>query len=159
MNYNPSTIERIADINLGIRVDKASIAIAGISTKPLFNVEGGRVLVRALIGEVTVAIQDQANAAKFRATPDVGAVADMCGAGATQNMALGGLVSCPCTLANTAMNVTTTTGVGCVPGPQNGGVVVAAGQIGFNTAADNTGEMKFSLWYVPLDAGAYVAAV
>lgn len=158
MNYNPSTISRIADINLGIRVDKASIAIAGISTKSLFNVIGGRVLVRALIGEVTVAIQDQANAAKFRLTPTSGAVADMCGAGATQNMALYGLISCPCTLANTALNVTTTTGTGCVPGPQNGGVVCAAGVIGLNTAADNTGEMKFSVWYVPIDEGAYVEA-
>jgi hypothetical protein len=158
MNYNPSTISRIADINLGIRVDKPSLLIGGITTKPLFNVKGGRVLVRALIGEVTVAIQDQANAAKFRATPTVGAVADMCGAGATQNMALGGLISCPCTLANTAMNVTTTTGVGSVPGPQNGGVIVAVGTIGLNTAADNTGEMKFSVWYVPLDDGAYVEA-
>jgi len=158
MNYNPSTISRIADINLGIRVDKPSLLIGGISTKALFNVKVGRVLVRALIGEVTVAIQDQANAAKFRATPTVGSVADMCGAGATQNMALGGLVSCPCTAANTAMIVTTTTGVGCVPGPQNGGVVVAVGTIGFNTAADNTGEMKFSVWYVPLDDGAYIEA-
>jgi hypothetical protein len=158
-SYSPSTISRIADINLGIRVDKAALAIAGITTKPLFTVTGGRILVRALVGEVTVAIQDQANAMKFVSTPTVGAVADMCAAGATQNMAIGGLISLPGTTIATAAHVTTTTAVGAVPACNTAGIIVAAGVIGVATAADNTGSMKFSLWYVPLDDGAYVTAV
>jgi len=158
MNYNPSTQSRIADINLGIRVDKAAIAIAGISTKDIFTVVGGRVLVRALIGEVTVAIQAQANAAKFRSTPTVGAVADMCATGETNNMAVGGMISLPGTSIATAAHVTSTTAVGAVPACNTAGIIVPAGTIGFNTAADNTGSMKFTLWYVPLDDGAYVVA-
>ena len=37
-------------------------------------------------------------------------------------------------------------------------VVVPAGTIDLNCAASNTGAVKWSLWYIPLDAGATVTA-
>jgi hypothetical protein len=37
-------------------------------------------------------------------------------------------------------------------------MVVAAGTIDLDCAASNTGSVKWSIWYVPLDDGAYVEA-
>ena len=64
-NYNLSTRQRVADLVTGLRVDKAAISIAAASTKSLFTVAGGNVLVLGLVGEVTVVIQTQANNTKF----------------------------------------------------------------------------------------------
>lgn len=160
MNYSPSTVSRIADINLGIRVDKDSMVITGISTKPIFTVVGGRVLVRALIAQCAdVAIQAQANATTFVSTPTVGAVADMCAAADINNMAIGGMLSLPGITIATVAHMTTTTAVGAVPACDATGIIVPAGVIGLKTAASNSGQMKFSLFYIPLDDGAYVTAV
>src|SRR3546814_19477954 len=59
----------------GQRVTSGVTAITGISTKPLFTVTGGRVIITSLIGEVTTVIQAQTNAAKIVFGPD-GAGAD-----------------------------------------------------------------------------------
>ena len=158
-NYAPSTRKRIADINLGIRVDRAAATMTGASTKSLFNVEGGRVLVRALVGEVTVAVANSTNNAKFVSTPDVGSVADMCAVGATQNLGIGGLVSLPGTSIATAMHVSSTTAAGAVPACNTSGIIAAAGVIGYNNSHSTDGTLKFSIWYVPLDEGAYVTSV
>jgi hypothetical protein len=37
-------------------------------------------------------------------------------------------------------------------------VVVAAGAIHLDCAASNTGSVKWSIWYVPFDDGAYITA-
>lgn len=159
-NYNASTIARIADINLGIRVDKAALAIAGISTKPIFTVSGGAVLVKALVGTVaTTKIQNQACNLKFVATATGGAATDMSADGSIIDLALGGMVSLPGESIATATHVTATTANSAVPGCNTAGIIVREGSIGFATSADNTGSMKFSLFYVPLDDGAYVTAV
>lgn len=158
-NVSRSTRDAIALTNLGIRVDKAETALLGVSTKPIFTVAVGRVLVRALVGEVVIAVQDQSNGIKFVSTPTVGAATDMCAVGAGQNMGVGGLISLPGTSIATAAHVSATTAAGAVPGCNTAGIIVAAGTIGVNTAASGTGSMKFSIWYVPLDDGAYVTAV
>jgi hypothetical protein len=152
-NYSPSTIDRIADLVMGIKVDKAAIAIAGVSTKSLFTVAGGKVLVLGLIGEVTVIIQNQANNTKFVSTPTTGTAVDLCTTTSIANLEAGGLIALP---AATGSALTKGNAGGLTS--QLAGAVVPIGTIGINTAADNTGNMKFSLWYVPLDDGAYVTA-
>ena len=49
MNYNQSTRARLADVKMGMRVDKASFALA--STLQLFNIVAGRVALLRLLGE------------------------------------------------------------------------------------------------------------
>lgn len=152
-NYNQSTRNQVANINTGLRISKASIAIAAISTKSLFTVIGGNCLIIGLIGEVTTIIETQANASKYISTPTVGTAVDMCAAVDITAQEVGGLFTITGVLAAAA--VKGTAGAGVMMTTRQ---VVAPGVIGFNTAADNTGAMKFTVWYVPLEDGAYIEA-
>ena len=152
-NYAPSTRARIADLITGMRVDKAAIAIAAISTKSLFTVVGGNCLVVGLIGDVTTILEVKANNTKFISTPTVGTATDMCAGGDVTGQEAGGLLNITGVLASAALKGT----AGAAAHMANG-IVVAPGVIGLNTAADSTGNMKFSIWYVPLEDGAYIEA-
>lgn len=152
-SYNLSTRSRIADIRAGLRVDKATIAIAAVSTKSVFTVTGGNILMLGLVGEVTTIIQAQANAVKFVSTPTVGSATDLCATVDINGLEAGGLLS----VAGAAATALTKANAGSVLWAITP-IVVAPGTIGFNTAADNTGNIKFSIWYVPLEDGAYVSA-
>ena len=152
-NYAPSTRARIADLITGMRVDKGATEIAGISTKSLFTVSGGNVLIVGLIGEVTTIVETQANNTKYISTPTVGSAVDLCAVVDTTAHEVGGLLTITGVLATAAVKGSAGAGV-----MMSNGIVVAPGTIGLNTAADNTGAYKFSLWYVPLEDGATVTA-
>ena len=152
-NYDVSTRERIADLIAGLRVSKAAIDIAAISTKSLFTVIGGNCLILGLIGEVTTIIETQANNSKYISTPTVGTAVDLCAAVDITAQEVGGLLTITGVLATAA--VKGTAGAGVMMTTRQ---VVAPGVIGFDTAADNTGAMKFTIWYVPLEDGAYIEA-
>ena len=106
-----------------------------------------------LIGEVTTIIETQANASKYISTPTVGTAVDLCAAVDITAQEVGGLLTITGVLADAA--VKGTAGAGVMMTTRQ---VVAPGVIGFNTAADNTGALKFTIWYVPLEAGAYIEA-
>lgn len=143
----------IRAIALGTRVERATAALPATTTGALFTVTGGKVLITSIVGEVTTGIQAQANAIKLVATPTVGSVNDLSGTVDSNALAAGGLLGIT-GLAADAMVKSTGGGVSNLRNP----VVVAAGTIGLNTAATNTGSIKWVLTYVPLDNGASVAA-
>jgi len=138
-------------LNLGKKVAKGSTAIAGISTKPMFTITGGRVLVTALHGEVaTTDIQAQANNLTINVDPTVGAIG-----------ALGTLIETSGALIGTTFSITGNPADAIIK--NTGGaivckspVIIPAGVITYATVADNTGEMKWTIWYIPLDRAAYV---
>ena len=115
---------------------------------------GGNCLITGLIGEVTTLVQTQANNTKYVSTPTVGSAVDLCGVVDNTAHEVGGLLTITGVLATAA--VKGNAGAGVMMG---NGIVVAPGIIGLNTAADNTGAYKFSIWYVPLEDGAYIEAV
>lgn len=138
---------------LGQSTVKSTLAITGISTKGVFVVSGGKILVTSLVGEVTTAFQAQANAAKFVATPTVGTVNDLCATVETNGLILGALIGIT-GLAADAMVVSTGGGVSNLRNP----IIVKAGTIGYSTAASSTGAATFTITWVPLDDGATVVA-
>lgn len=134
----------------GIMVEKAAVAIAGISTKSLFTVVGGRVIVKTLLGEVTTGLQAKANACKFNHTPTGGNPVDLSAAVECNGDVAGTLYGIT-GLPATAMSVTIGTAVNSAYD-----IVLKPGVIGFNTAADATGAIKATVVYIPLDDGAYI---
>lgn len=152
-NYNQSARNRLMDITQGIRVDKAATAIAGISTKDLFTVAGGRCIILGLIGEVTTIVQTQANNTKYISTPTVGTAQDLCAVVDTTAHEVGGLLTITGVFATAAVKGNAGAGV-MMTTP----IIVPEGTIGINTAASNTGAYKFSIWYVPAEEGAYITA-
>ena len=97
--------------------------------------------------------ETQANNTKYISTPTVGSATDMCAVVDITAQEAGGLLNITGVLATAALKGT----AGAAAHMANG-IVVAPGVIGLNTAADNTGAMKFSIWYVPLEDGAYIEA-
>lgn len=137
----------------GLKVSKTAFTLPATATGALFTVAGGRVLITSILGEVTTAVQAQANAIKLVATPTTGTVNDLCATVESNGAALGTLLGVT-GLAADAMVKSTGGGVSGLRNP----IVVAIGVIGLNTAATNTGATKWDITYVPLDDGATVVA-
>jgi hypothetical protein len=168
-SYSPSTIDRIADINYGLRVDTPILPATGwggIAVWPLFTLVGGRVLINQLVGEITTQLGAQATLLKYYFTPTGGAQIDLSAISLT---ASGLAVGTRILAAGTIGGATTFSGIGASmaqPIPYIIGMlgpvgVPPGGVIGIQstTVALLTGAAKFSIWYVPLDEGAYLQSV
>ena len=118
----------------------------------LFTV-AGRVVLMHIVGEVTKAIQTQANNTKVTANGTVGASVDMCAVLDITGDALGTLWHITGTLANALVATTSSCGVA-----QAAPLLLAAGTIDLDCAASNAGQTKWTVRYIPLDAGALVTA-
>jgi len=145
--------DQVRSVVFGQRVEKTALAITGISTKPLFLITGGPILITSFVGVVTTIFQAQANAAKIVATPTVGTVNDLSGTVETNGAIVGALFGLT-GLAADAMVLSTGGGVSNLRNP----IVVNTGTIGLNTAASSTGAARWILTYVPLDLGAAAVA-
>lgn len=157
-SFDPGTLAMIAFINKGARVDKAATLGATLFTTakvPIFNVVGGRILLLALVGEVTVQLGADATLAKFTGTPTVGTAVDLCANSASlANATVGQRLVMTGTLAN-ALTIAEAGGSLW----QATAHIIGVGTIDITGSVQGTaGSVKFSLWYVPLDDGAYVTA-
>jgi hypothetical protein len=137
----------------GVRVDRAASNIAQSGTLDLFTVAGGRVLVWMILGQVTTIIQAQADAVKLIAHPTTGSDVDLCATADINGLEVGGKLSLNGTLA-TALGKTLAGAAAGLALP----VIIDPGVIRMNAAASNTGQIKWTLWYMPIDQGASVVA-
>lgn len=137
----------------GLRVPRATATLPQTATGTLFTVSGGLVLVTNFFGVVTTGIQAQANAVKLVATPTTGAVNDLSATVDVNGLAAGGLISITGLAGDVAVK-STGGGISSLRNP----VAVNIGNIGLNTAASNTGSVRWVLTYVPLEDGALVVA-
>lgn len=144
---------QLAAIALGTRVESGIKTVPQNALDALFTITGGKVAVMGVIGEVTTVIGGTTPSAKLVANPTVGADTDIVTA-----------------VAVTADPVGTLYGVATVGGalqvlesaaPLNQTpFVLKPGTLDLQvSAADATGAIKWSLFYVPVDDGASVAAV
>jgi hypothetical protein len=138
---------------LGKTVTRATANLPQTATGAIFTVAGGRVAVTAIVGIVTTNVQAQANAVKIVATPTTGTVNDLSTTVDINGLAAGGMLS-PTGLAGDALVKSTGGGVSGQRNP----IIVAPGAIGLSAAASNTGQVRWVLTYVPLEAGATVVA-
>ena len=137
----------------GVQVIRATSNLPQTATGNLFAVSGGRIYLTSIIGEVTTVIQAQANAIKLQSVPTVGSALDLCATVDSNGHAVGTKYGITGTLA-TAMSAAT----GGVVDMTNA-LLIPIGNIALVAAASNTGQVAWTLTYVPLDDGASVAAV
>ncbi len=138
---------------LGFRTDRATANLPATTAAPIFNIVGGRVIILGIIGEVTTVIETQANNTKLISNPTVGTSLDICAV-----------------LDITADEVGCLYGITGIPGDAligaNAGasplcarqLVLPVGAIDLSCAATNTGKVKWSVLWLPLDDGAAVVA-
>jgi hypothetical protein len=155
MNYNPSTQARLADINLGMRVNRDTAVIAN-GQNALFTVTGGRVAVIGLIGEVTSAMDATATTLQIVTNPTVGSDTVLCIASASiANAVAGQKYTLPAAVGSALV---TSTNQGAASLALHAPWIVSAGTIDLVASAANAGLAKWSIFYVPVDDGAYITA-
>lgn len=137
---------------LGKVVQRDTANLPQTATEALFTITGGRVLITSLVGEVTTVIQTQANNAKLQANPTAsGSSVDICANLDVTAKAVASLFAITGTLADAMVN-------GLAVKAQLAGIVAQTGTIDLVCSASNTGQVKWTLHYVPLDVGARVTA-
>ena len=136
-----------------VKCSRATDSLPATATETIFEVEGGRILVFALIGEVTTVIQTQACNLSVNVDSDAGAsdvIASTLDISADAVGTFYGVEGDGTALEDT--------GIGWGRVCTGGGVVIGPGAITLTTSATNTGSVKWDLYYMPLDAEAYVTA-
>lgn len=142
-------------------VTAARVLPAG-TTDQIFRVKGGRVLVKALVGEVTTAADATVTNLKVTSkklnaagTAAVGTAVDVASNVAVTSLELGGLVFVE---GDGTALVKSNAGAAFV-GANSGNWIAPNGEIYITTDATNAGAFKWDLFYMPLDEGAYVESV
>jgi hypothetical protein len=153
----PAQNSQLRNAEMGFRVQGAAKTVPQAATSTIFTVSGGRISVGLLYGVVTTVIGGTTPSAKLVATPTVGTANDMCTAVAITASEVGTQMACP--LATGSALIVVISKSGSVSGPGLGGQIVAPGTIGVNvSAADATGAIQWTLFYVPLDPASVVVA-
>ena len=150
--YNQSEQQMLSSLVLGIKVERASDTLAQTGTQTLFNIVGGMVGMIAISGEVTVILGAVGNLS-LEATPTDGTMGVLCAVVAAGTFEAGTVFSITGAIA-TAMTGIDAGGCACQLYP----VALQIGTIQERLSASSTGEIQWTMWYVPLEDGAYVTA-
>jgi hypothetical protein len=136
---------------LGTKIEKSAALIAGVSTKDMFTVTGGRVCVTALVGEVITAdIGANASNLTVNSDPTVGLTGVIGAAVAMASAVVGTTFSLT---GNPGDAIVKNTGVALTC---TSPVIIPVGAITLATSGTNTGSMKWTIWYYPVDPDGYV---
>lgn len=144
----------IRAVTQGTLVSRATATLPQGVAEALFTITGGRIIVIALVGEVTVAVQNQLNNTRlvFDGTA-TGADQDLCAVLDIANHAVGELYTITGTVGD-AMVSDLLIGNGTLASP----LTLSEGDIELNCAASNTGSVQWDLIFVALDSDALVVA-
>jgi len=143
----------LRQLQFGVKVDRATATLPQTTAAAIFNIKVGRVLLKQVVGEVTTVIQTQANNTKLTANPTTGTSVDICAVLSITGDEVGTLYGI------TGLNTDALIGInaGALPG-QTRPVVLPVGTLDLDCAASNTGSVKWTVFYVPVDDGAYMEA-
>lgn len=156
--------DQVRALLMGVRVKKGPVTNPQTASADLFTVTGGKVLITAVIGEVTTVQGATANSFNLQYTKSGGSAADLCAATICTSDAVGTLytttwvaaelLSVQKTGGSEVPSVTfAPLGVGAAKG-----IVVDAGTLSLKASGSNTGATAWTLTYIPIDDNATVAA-
>lgn len=134
----------------GRKVERATATLPATGTQTIYNITGGRVLLTTLVGEATVATGATTNTITVNL---VGSVNGLTVALATASDFTSRSVGTE--FAFSALASAATVGAAF---NQNNETILTPGAIQIVTSATNTGSVKWTLMFIPLDDGATVAA-
>jgi hypothetical protein len=159
-SYSQDTLDRIADLVVGCRVDRAPAILA--ANQVLFTVSGGSIMLTGFYGEITVVIEAIANRLTLNYDADISAngsvyVDTVLGSqGAdTQGFVAGRMFYLPAT----AGALTDTTTCGASPFDVAPIRILPPGHFDLaSNGTTTTGKIRWSMWYVPLGDGVNVVS-
>ena len=151
--FNQSQKEAAAGL-WGIKVSKAAATVPQSTTQDIFVVSGGRVLVRALVGEVTVAIGAGTTPdLQVQHAPTTGSTIDVATDVVVASDEIGTLYYVE---GDGTALVPISSGYAQAAAGQ--GFILPAGTLQIATTESTVGATKWDLWYLPLDDGALVVS-
>ena len=151
---NSIDLARLAEGILGVRVSKAAATVPQSTTQNIFTITGGRVLVTALVGEVTVAIGAGTTPdLKVTSVPTVGTAIDVATDVVVASDEIGTLYYVEGD--GTALIPISS---GYAQAAAGKGFIIPAGVLRIATSESTVGATKWDIWYVPLDVGAVVVS-
>lgn len=156
-----SSAASIRQVILGSRSQAATKTLPANATSTLFTIANGRIFISALYGVVTTIVGGTTPAVKYVATPTVGTANDMCTALTVTADEVGMMWQLPSAVGSALIGAAAAGKSGSVSGNSGGlcGQIVAPGTIGINcSAADATGAVTHTLYWVALDNNATVTA-
>lgn len=144
----------VRGVTTGILVERAAATTPQGVDGALFTITGGRIVLVAVVGEVTVALENLTNNTRLKFNPDAtGVDQDICANLNTQNFAIGELLTITGTVGDAMVN-DLLIGNGTLASP----LVLSEGDIELDCANSRTGEISWAIIYVPLDSAAVVVA-
>ena len=142
-----------------VRLTRATKALPQTADEALFRITGGAVRIKSIIGEVTTAIQNQANNTKLKFNPSgTGSDLDLCAVLDIANDAVGTLYSIVGVLA-TALKSTNLWAVVPADNIPAEGIILCPGDIELDCAASNTGSIKWTIEWEPLEPNSHLVIV
>lgn len=146
-------VKGIRTTNLGLRVDRATAALPASTTGSIFTVTGGVVAITQIIGEVTTQIQNQACNLHMTSVPTTGSAVDIGANVSVQALEVGAFIG----LTGLGSDALLAPNAGALSGMLRM-LYVPEGAIQIHTSATNSGSVKWSIFYIPIDEGAYITA-
>ncbi len=144
----------IRAVTLGTLVSRAAAILPQSTDGALFTISGGRVVVNAIVGEVTTVMEAGANNTKLKLNPTaVGADQDLCATLSIASDAVGDQYTITGTVGD-AMLSDLLIGNGVLTSP----LVLSEGDIELDCSASKTGAIAWELIYSALDSDATVVA-
>jgi len=138
----------------GLRVERLAAPLPQATTEPLFHISGGLVNVKLLVGEVTEAIPAGTNQSTLlHETLPITAAASISGYG------LGRLLSLDTSFTDVLKTGASPGGaMSAIATPDGAGWLFAPGDINLQCDGSLAGQIRWLLFYHPLDPGAHVVA-
>lgn len=137
---------------LGKKVERATATLPQTTAAAIFNIVGGRVAITRIVGEVTVILGAVGNMS-LEGNPTTGTMVPLCAVVAAGTKEAGTLLGITGTFADAMLAAN----AGALEA-QVKDVVLPVGTIDLRLSASSTGECKWTLFYIPIDDGAYVEA-
>lgn len=137
----------------GITVQRLAANLPQTATQNIFQIAGGRVLITTILGEVTTAVQAQANGLTLSHQNTAATLSTTFNS--TPLESNGALVG---NLISTNGLGTATLNLGSAVN-QNNEIITQPGFIRLAAAASNTGQIRWTVTFIPFDTGASIVAV
>lgn len=152
-NLVQSQIDAAQLLLMGVHVARATATLPQNATQHLFTVTGS-VIINLMVGRVTVAIQSSDPVAKITSTPGAGSAVDVASTVTLASLEIGGWIG----VSGDGTALVVNNHGASLLGAKPCFFLVDTGTIDLITTASKTGSVKWDLWYVPLDDGAFVVA-
>lgn len=139
---------------LGFHVAKASETLPSSTTQNIFTISGGRVLVRCLLGEVTVEVGAGTTPdLQVQLDPTTGSTIDVATDVVIASDEVGTLYYVE---GDGTALIPISSGYGQAAAGQ--GFILPVGTLQIVTSETTAGATKWDIWYFPLDVGASIAS-